>query len=204
MTLTEYKQCLAIARRHACSDADAADLLHEALLVAVRAGRGDFGQAVERAWLAGVIRNLAAATARSAGRRRRREAVWAGDSDSADVASLDEMPDRSAVLSDLTEGTRRVAVLALHGLNQEEICHVLQLKPAAFRQRLTSLRRALGKLPEPLRAEALALAYARPRREGAHRLDFGLIRRALLHHVRGGEGLGTHDPDGHLIGIRPR
>lgn len=204
MTLTEYSLCLAIARRYARNDADAADLLHEALLVAVRAGRGDFGRAEERAWLGGVIRNLEAATARSAGRRRRREALWAGDSDSADEASLDEMPDRSAVLCDLTEGTRRVAVLALHGLNQEEICFVLQLKPSAFRQRLTSLRRALGKLPGPLRAEAMALAYARPRRAGDERLDFGLIRRALLHHVRGSEALGTHDPDGHLIGIRPR
>jgi len=33
MNLTEYSLCQAIARRHARSDADAADLLHEALLV---------------------------------------------------------------------------------------------------------------------------------------------------------------------------
>jgi hypothetical protein len=61
---------------------------------------------------------------------------------------------------------------------------VLGLKPAAFRQRLTALRRALGNLPEPLRGEALALTYAAPRRAGEPRLDVGLIRRALLHHLR--------------------
>jgi RNA polymerase sigma-70 factor (ECF subfamily) len=69
---------------------------------------------------------------------------------------------------------------------------------------LTALRRALGGLPEPLRQEALALAYAEPRRAGAARLDVGLIRRALLHHLRGSAGVGTHDPDGHLVAIRTR
>ena len=113
-------------------------------------------------------------------------------------------PEPSAILAGLSRGTRRVAVLALHGLNPDEICYVLNLKPAAFRQRLTALRRMLGQLPAPLRREAMALAYARPRREGAHRLDFGLIRRALAHHVGMGSEIGTHDPDGHLLGLRTK
>jgi RNA polymerase sigma-70 factor (ECF subfamily) len=206
MNLADYAACLAIARRHARSDADAADLLHEALLAGVHAGRTDFGPEAELAWLAGVIRNLAKAAARAGGRRRQRESRWAMDEELLRPAEPEQasVPERAAVLAGLSEGTRRVAVLALYGMNPDEICYVLQLKPAAFRQRLTTLRRALGALPEALRAEALALTYAQPRRAGETRLDFGLIRRALLHHVRGSEELGTHDPDGHLIGIRTR
>ncbi len=220
MNLADYTACLAIARRHAYHEAEAADLLHEALEVGVRSGRADFGPEAERAWLAGVIRNLALARARAGGRRRQRESRWATDaevlrpaqtqSEAESETALNTLadPDRAAVLARLSEGTRRVAVLALYGMNPDEICYVLQLKPAAFRQRLTALRRSLGRLPEPLRAEALALAYAQPRRTGEARLDFGLIRRALLHHVRGhaesGDELGTHDPDGHLIGIQTR
>jgi RNA polymerase sigma-70 factor (ECF subfamily) len=204
MTLSEYRSCLLLARRHARSSADVADLLHEALLAGVRAGRFEFSKPADKAWLAGVMRKLAAATARSAVRRKQRESRWADDGDDAAEAAHEQPPESAAVLASLSEGTRRVAVLALYGMTPDEICYVLKLKPAAFRQRLTALRRALGKLPEPLRAEALALAYARPRRVGGERLDFGLIRRALLHHLHGGDALGTHDPDGHLLGIRTR
>lgn len=203
MNLPDYRACLAIARRHARNAADAADLLHEALLAGVQAGRGDFSDAAGRAWLAGTIRNLAAETARGASRRRARETRWsaeqpqAADPETAAAGAGD-------ILAALSEGSRRVAVLALHGLNADEIQYVLGLKPPAFRQRLSALRRALGTLPEPLRREALALAYTRPRRAGASRLDFGLIRRALLARVRGGRELGTHDPDGHLLAIETR
>ncbi len=203
MTLTEYRQCLAMARRHARNAGEAADLLHDALLAGVQAGRLDFSQAADRAWLAGTLRNITAQLARSESRRRRRETRWADEqpTESAEVASEDA---RDEILTRLTEGTRRIAVLALYGLNADEIQYVLGLKLPAFRQRLAALRRALGDLPEPLRREALALAYSEPRRAGVARLDFGLIRRALLHHLRGSQGIGTHDPDGHLLAIRVR
>lgn len=205
MTLAEYRQCLAMARRYARKASEAADLLHEALLAGVQANRLDFASGADRAWLAGTLRNMAAESARSAIRRRLRETRWAEQP----CAGSDELPvtpddSREQILQRLTEGTRRVAVLAFCGLNADEIQYVLGLKPPAFRQRLTALRRALGKLPEPLRAEALALAYSEPRRTGEARLDFGLIRRALIHHLRGGHGVGTHDPDGHLLSIRSR
>lgn len=203
MNLGDYRACLAIARRHARHAADAADLLHEALLAAAQAGRMDFAAEADRAWLAGTIRNLAAEIARGASRRRLRESRWAQEQPAA-IADESGDADAAGILAHLSEGTRRVAILALHGLNADEIQYVLGLKPAAFRQRLTALRRALGALPEPLRREALALAYTRPRRAGESRLDFGLIRRALLHHVRGGRGIGTHDPDGHLLAIETR
>lgn len=200
--LAEYRACLAIARRYARNSGEAPDLLHEALLAAIQAGRFGFSTATDRAWLAGTIRNIAAETARSESRRRARDTRWAAEqpAETADVAPSGDARDQ--ILARLTEGTRRVAVLTLYGLNADEIQYVLELKPPAFRQRLSALRRALGGLPEPLRREALALAYSQPRRAGEVRLDFGLIRRALLHHLRGGAGVGTHDPDGHLLAIR--
>lgn len=203
MTLAEYRECLAMARRYVRFASAAEDLLHEALLVGIRAGRLEFTNAGDRAWLAGTMRNLAAETARSESRRRRRESAWSEQQPAvSENEGVSESP--APVLRRLTEGTRRVAVLALHGMNADEIRYVLGLKPPAFRQRLTSLRRALGALPGPLRAEALALAYSRPRRVGEARLDFGLIRRALLQHLRDHAGVGTHDPDGHLLAIRTR
>ncbi|MEX1994163.1 MAG: hypothetical protein WD929_05830 [Steroidobacteraceae bacterium] len=203
MTLAEYRQCLAMARRHARIATEAADLLQEALLAGIQAGRFEFASDADRAWLAGTLRNIAAETARGESRRRARDTRWAADQP---VEVIAAQPDdsRDAILGRLSDGTRRVAVLALYGLNADEIQFVLGLKPPAFRQRLTALRRALGGLPEALRREALALAYAEPRRLGAARLDFGLIRRALLHHLRGTPGIGTHDPDGHLLAIRTR
>lgn len=190
-----------MARRHVRPGLEAADLLHEALLAGTRAGRMDFSSAPDRAWLSGTMRYLAAEAARGDARRRRREMRWV-ETQPAAVTQSSMTADASAeILDRLSEGTRRIAVLALHGLNADEIQYVLGLKPPAFRQRLTALRRALGSLPETLRAEALALAYSQPRRAGEPRLDFGLIRRALLHHLRGGSSIGTHDPDGHLLAI---
>ena len=205
MTLAEYRNCLAMARRYAPNGDQAADLLNDALLAGIQAGRLEFSQALDRAWLAGTLRNMAAGKVRGESRRRRREARWAADQPMATVAPAETVDERRReLLGRLTEGTRRVAVLALYGLNAREIQYVLALQPPAFRQRLSVLRRALGSLPEPLRREALALAYSQPRRAGEARLDFGLIRRALLHHLRGGDGIGTHDPDGHLLAIRER
>jgi len=201
-TLAEYRACLAIARRHARIAADAPELLHEALLAGIRAGRTSFAGAADRAWLAGTIRNLAAERARGEARRRRREARWASEQPVETHAEAPAEREPAEILARLSEGSRQVAVLALCGMNADEIQYVLGLKPAAFRQRLVALRRALGELPPELRDEALALAYARPRRSGGQRLDFGLIRRALRHHLQHRPGIGTHDPDGHLISIR--
>ena len=97
--------------------------------------------------------------------------------------------------------TRRVAVLALHGLNAEEIRWVLGINAVAFRQRLTSIRKAMGGLPPSQRAEALALAYVRDPARTVE-LQFGLVRRALKAALGGTDGIGTHDADGHLIVLR--
>jgi RNA polymerase sigma-70 factor (ECF subfamily) len=58
-------------------------------------------------------------------------------------------------------------------------------------------------LPPELRAEAMAMAYVRdPARTTA--LQFGLLRRALKSALNGAPGLGSHDPDGHLLVVRQR
>lgn len=194
MNLDTYRRLRAEARRHACRAADADDLVQDALLIALEQGRSD-----DPAWLAGVIRNRAAMQARSAIRRRRREAAVAED----DVAlpHEDTPPSAGALLERLPPAARRVAVLALHGLNAEEIRWVLGINAAAFRQRLTSIRKTMGALPPSQRSEALALAYVRDPARTTD-LQFGLIRRALKAALGGTDGIGTHDADGHLIVLR--
>lgn len=194
MNLDAYRRLRAEARRHARRAADADDLVQDALLIALEQGRSD-----DPAWLAGVICNQAAMQARSAIRRRRREAAVAED----DVAPTHEetQPSAGALLERLPPAARRVAVLALHGLNAEEIRWVLGIGAAAFRQRLTSIRKVMGALPPSQRAEALALAYVRDPARTVD-LQFGLIRRALKAALGGTDGIGTHDADGHLIVLR--
>lgn len=191
MDLALYRKLLAQARRLTRRDHEAEDLVQDALLAALEAGRSD------PAWLSGVIRNQAAMAARGAARRRERESVAADAPETDASAATDPQP----LLQRLPPAARRVAVLALHGLSADEIRWILQLTPAAFRQRLTSIRKSIGALPPELRGESLALAYVRdPAR--AVDLQFGLVRRALKSALRDAAGLGTHDLDGHLLVIR--
>ena len=196
MDLAAYRRLRAEARRHARRAQDADDLVQDALLIALAQGREE-----DPAWIAGVLRNQAAMQARSAIRRRRREAAVMVD----DVAIKAERdpPSAEALLSQLPPSARRVAVLALHGLNAEEIRWVLGIAETAFRQRLTRIRKALGALPPAQRAEAMALAYVRDPARSAD-LQFGLVRRALKAALQGRAGIGTHDADGHLIVVRGR
>ncbi|WP_242106947.1 RNA polymerase sigma factor [Luteimonas aquatica] len=195
-----YLRLRAQARGLARTEADAEDLVQEALLAALRAGRSD------AAWLAGVLRKQAALQARGAVRRRRRERAAADDA-AAGAPPETGSGDASVPVPDwlrrLPPAGRRVAVLALHGLSAEEIRWILGLSPAAFRQRLTGIRKALAGLRPAERAESLALAYVRDPARSVE-LQFGLVRRALKAALRGGAGLGTHDGDGHLLVIRRR
>jgi RNA polymerase sigma-70 factor (ECF subfamily) len=198
MDLDLYRELRTQARRLARRAEDADDLVQDALLAALEAGRSD------PAWLAGVMRKQSAMTARSAIRRRRREATAGAEAAATELAAQHgtSPPSTAAVLLErLPPAARRVAVLALHGLSADEIRWILQLTPAAFRQRLTTIRKALGTLPPALQAESLALAYTRDPARSAD-LQFGLVRRALKAALRGEPGLGTHDTDGHLILIR--
>lgn len=194
MDIETYRQLHAQAARLSRSTADAEDLVQETLLAALQAGRAD------GPWLHGVMRNLAVMQARTAGRRRKREAASAEPT----AASAEEIqpsaaPVRSAWLMQLPPSARRVAVLALHGLSAEEIQWLLGIAPTAFRQRLSRIRRGIEALSPALRAESLALAYLRDPQRSVD-LQFGLVRRALKR-AMAGHGVGTHDLDGHLLVI---
>jgi RNA polymerase sigma-70 factor (ECF subfamily) len=224
MNLDSYRRLRAEAQRYARRPDEIDDLLQSSLLAALEAGRTDAAE--EHAWIAGVIRNQAAMQARSAFRRRRREHAVAAESLEAEGAPGDELSQDdvshnnlpgnkfshrhprqnalrspAAVLGRLPPAARRVAVLALHGMNAEEIHWILDLRPAAFRQRLTTIRKTVGELPPAMRTEALALAYVRDPARSVD-LQFGLIRRALKAALGGEAGIGTHDADGHLIVVR--
>lgn len=194
MDLDAYRRLRIEAQRHARRTADADDLVQDALLIALEQWRHH-----DTAWLIGVIRHQAAMQARSAIRRRRREAAVAGDDSM--PAGEDAAPSATALLERLPPAARRVAVLVLHGLNADEIRWILAISATAFRQRLTSIRKILGALPPTQRAEAMALAYVRDPARSVE-LQFGLIRRALKAALRGVDGIGTHDADGHLIVLR--
>lgn len=195
MDLSAYRTLRAQARRLARSAEDADDLVQDALVAALESGRSDLP------WLSGTLRNLAAMQARSAVRRRRREAAVSVQA-AAPAETVPAPGDAQRLLRAMPPAARRVALLALHGLGGEEIRWILGLSATAFRQRLTSIRKTLGTLPPALRAEALALAYVRDASRSVD-LQFGLVRRALKAALGGEAGLGTHDADGHLLILRP-
>lgn len=187
----DYQHWLTVASRHARRASDAADLLQDSILEALRAERTDFSTDSTKRWFAGVIRNRAAMQARGSGRRKRRETIVA--TRDRPTATSTPIPSASFVES-LPASARRVAVFVVAGLNREEIIAALKIAPTAFRQRLTTIRRAWLKLPKPERDRLLIDAPIH-----TNGIDLGLLRRALLENVRRLGGVGTHDPDGHLI-----
>lgn len=190
---------LSIARRISRVPDEAEDLLHDALLEAIRAGRGDVSQTANLRWLTGTMRNLAMMTARTAYRRRVRDTAWSGEREGVVALPVPPTPWRedptvAATIAALPPALRRVAELALAGLDRNEIAWLLGVSDVTLRQRISALRRKLGALAsQPANADGLDL-------------PIGLIRRALLPVVRSTDAPGTHDPDGHLLVLsrRPR
>lgn len=193
----DYAHWLSVARRHARRAGEAEDLLHNAILAAINAGRRDLSSPASAAWFAGVIRNLAAMDARSAARRRAREAAHAPPEgrDSPDPPAPDELAAWLDAVAALPRAARAVAVLALAGLNRDEIASALRLPDTALRQRLTTIRKAWARLDAASRPEGP------PRVRSTYRtqLEIGLLRQALRAVLRRRGDIGTHDPDGHLI-----
>lgn len=184
LTRPQYQALLRLARRHARIKDEAEDLLHDALIVAVAAGRLPWREGT--AWFSGVLRQRALMDARSALRRRRRE------TDAAAPSSLDTsgLPPPWPVIAALAPALRIVALLILTGHNRAEIAHLLRLSDEALRQRISALRRKL-KTEKPV-LEFTGLAGG---------LAFGALRQALLPATRAAH-LGSHDPDGHLFTVK--
>ena len=185
LTPAHYFDLLRFARRQTRRAAEAEDLLHEALIVALKAGRFPTGS--DRAWFCGVLRKLAAMQARTAARRFRRE-------QQADAPETEEGPsaDPLAFAATLSPSLRIVMLLAIAGHNRLEIRHLLGISDEALRQRILMLRRAwrdAGHVESSLQLSGLR-----------YPLESGRIRQALLPITRGGRAaFASHDPDGHLF-----
>lgn len=189
-TADVYRQLLGLARRHARRADEAEDVLQDALLAAVAAGRAVDDSRNQR-WLAGVIRNQATLSARSAARRRRRETRWVDERPEGTPA--DPIP-VAAVLGGLAPSLKSVAALALTGHSKREIAYLLALPDTALRQRLTALRKAIAARGIPLPAVTPGLTLD---------LQYGRIRDALLPLLIAQRGtIASHDPDGHLFVLR--
>ncbi len=197
MDLHTYRELRRLARRLTQHADEGEDLVQETLLAALQVGRSDIE------WLAGTLRRQAAMHVRSAVRRRQREAnVAQVDHDDASADNAADGASTRALLIRLPPAARRVATLALHGLNADEVRWILGISDAAFRQRMTSIRKILERLPG-----APTMDLAGKRTDSAMRgneLQFGLMRRALKAALQENSGLGTHDADGHLIVLRGR
>jgi DNA-directed RNA polymerase specialized sigma24 family protein len=191
---SDYEEFLGVARKFARRAGEAEDLLQEALLAAARGGRLDLADDGNRRWLVGTLRNQGAMAARTEGRRRARERSRA-------PIERSKPPDAHASLDRLPPAARGMVALIVHGMSRDEITRALGLTPAAFRQRLVAVRKALAGGSPEMQREALALAYLRGRDHDG--LELGLVRRALLAYLHITDGVGTHDPDGHLIVISP-
>jgi RNA polymerase sigma-70 factor (ECF subfamily) len=193
MSPADYSRLLSIARRYCRSAAEAEDLLQDALVAALAAGRSNFAAADTRRWLAGVIRNMGAFRARSAGRQRHRDTAWQASRPPSDESPA-PAPGIAEALEGLPPALRLVAALALSGHTRREITYLLRINDTALRQRVSALKRHLTKrgmaLPDGLPGLTLNLSYGR-------------IRDALLPQLQRENGLfASHDPDGHLFIIR--
>lgn len=192
MLPSAYGRLLRVAQRHSRHADEAADLLQEALLEAVREGRNDLSDRATQRWLSGVIANKGKLLARGAVRRRRRETLWQEEQSARPPSPGSD--GLAAVLGGLPPALRAVAALAFTGHSRREILYLLKIPDTALRQRLAALRRRLAGMdvvwPEQTPGLRLPLSYGR-------------IRDALLPKlVRTGGLFASHDPDGHLFVIR--
>ncbi|MBN9335601.1 sigma factor [Devosia sp.] len=185
-----YAQLLHIARREHDS-AEAEDVVQDALVAAIAAGRSDIEKPDNARWLTGVVRNRARMEARTSRRRRGRETAW--QAARAPEGKADN-PDLDAIFSGLPPALRTFAALVLTGHNRREIAYLLDLPDTALRQRVSALKRHLTVkglvAPEELTGLNLDLAYGRIR---------DALLPALLRH---GGVFASHDPDGHLFLIK--
>jgi RNA polymerase sigma-70 factor (ECF subfamily) len=180
---------LVTARRVAHSEADARDLVQDAIEIALGRGVEDWSSPERRAWLRGVVRKRAAFLLRGQERRQRRE-LLAVHAESAGATSWVWQP---KFLASLPRSLRLVAKLASADLCSTEIRWLLRLTDTALRQRLSALRRVLRS-----HDELPTLPAPRP----PH--SFGAQRAQLLAHLRrqGGRAVATHDPDGHVLYLK--
>jgi biotin operon repressor len=175
------------------------DLAHDLIVSALRRGLPLEGETFLRS-ASGAARRQAAFVARSAGRRRAREAqstvgeVLSGDegtgADDLAAASL-----RGAALSVLSPALRTTLLLLAQGLDKAELRLALGLSDAALRKRFQALRDH-----GPLARPELHLLPRSPALSELRRTQVATLPRlgdAAGARARWGRLLGAGDPDGH-------
>jgi DNA-directed RNA polymerase specialized sigma24 family protein len=188
-----YSELLRTARRWTRRAEEAQDLVHDAFVEALERGRVDWRAPEGEAWLRGVVRRRAAFQARTAGRRRRREALVAGAGSPSATSAQNRWRWSEQVLAALPRSLRVLAALVAADLSAVEIRWALRLTDTAFRKRVSELRKAVqGVLQDP---EAVVAVPMGP----GHAL--GPLRAELIQALKrhGSAALGTHDPDGHAL-----
>lgn len=186
LTADVYRDLIRTALRYTRGRDQAADLAHDVVVQAIGSGVSDWEDAQRRAWFRGAVRNHAAFVARTAGRRRAREAMVAGEPST----PHERVAWTTTFLASLPPSLRRLANLAIADLTRPELAYLLDITDTALRQRLTALRRAIGHASEATQPAGATSALAT-----------GPLRKALLPTVRRARGMavGTHDPDGHFL-----
>lgn len=182
------RSLLHLARRASRDPGGADDLVQQAWVAALERGVELANGTPAHAWLVGTIRKLGALEARSALRRRQREARW--EAARACAAETGSTPPLSpAFIASLPRAVRNVAQLVAADLSAVEIRWILGLADTAWRQRLVQLRRRWLAWPDPEQPGARpsqALAGRRP----------SLV--ALARERKHSAFLAT-DPDGHVL-----
>jgi len=189
-----HAELLAAARRRSRLAHEAEDLVQDALLAALEAGRADLDDPLNRRWLKGVIANQARMSARAAVRRKARDAHYS--SASVQRAADEPQTDHAALFAwvrTLRQALRPVAALALTGHTRGEICSALGISDAALRQRLRALKLAA----ESSGYDGTSAAWLRTN------LPHGTLRRTLTAALKHRQAsVGTYDPDGNLLIFR--
>lgn len=137
--LHDHAALVRIARCLVRDAADADDLVQDALVIALEGGRTD--AVIDRAWVRGVMRNLARRSWRDRRRRRRRETRVASPDRLADstneVAKVETRRALSQSISVLPDDYRVPLLMQyMDGLTPQAIAHEMGLSPSTVRTRL--------------------------------------------------------------------
>lgn len=188
--LREIRESLVqVSRRYSRVAHEVEDLAHDILLSALRRGFALESEAFRES-AHGAARRHAAFLARSAGRRRQREARAAEDpgTDPTDAS------DRGAPLSVLSPALRTTLLLLLQGLEKAELRMALGVTDAALRKRFQELR-----AQAPLARPSLPLPRRSPALVQLRQSQVDLLPRlaTLVGDRQSGRALAASDPDGH-------
>jgi DNA-directed RNA polymerase specialized sigma24 family protein len=193
-TLRSVRESLVeISRRHSRLADEVEDLAHDIIVSALRRGFSLDGERFLRS-AHGAARRHGAFLARSAGRRRVREA-WSACDDVTRAGVVTDDDVEGAPLSVLSPALRTTLFLLVLGLEKAELRLALGVSDAALRKRFQALREhgplARPRLPIPRRTAALS-QLRRGQVELLPRLAAGLVRGGQSRRV-----LAASDPDGH-------